>query len=221
MISVYNDEDLLSVYKQKQKIFWIFVAITAFYLAFCIAWLIYHISLPYGDAKDVLPQAMVYIASVLYVLFIMPYMAIKYSRVRRYYKMLTYVGEGLKTEETNYFYRFREKSLQKDNIDVIGCVFETWSRKKSEWLEREAYFDPEKKLPDFESGDYVRYVSQSNFIIQYEILQRKALEFEEEEEETEEEVVTTQDEQTPDQETVATQDEQTPDQETVATQDEI
>ena len=110
-------------------------------------------------------------------------MAIKYSRVRKYCKMLSYVSEGLKMEEQNYFYSFREKTLQKDNIDVMACVFETWNKKKCEWMEREAYFDPEMPQPPFDSGDYVRYVTQSNFVIQYEILQKKALEFEEVEEE--------------------------------------
>ena len=41
------------------------------------------------------------------------------------------------------------------------------------------------ELP-FESGDYVQYIVQSNFIIQYEILEKKALEFEELEEDKEE-----------------------------------
>lgn len=188
MTSVYNDTDLLSVYKQKQKIFYVFLSVTLVYVAFCVAWLIYHISLPYASPLAPLPKALVYVASVLYVVFIFPFMAIKYSRVRKYYRMLTYVSEGLKMEEKNYFYTFREKSLQKDNIDVVGCVFETWSKKKGEWMEREAYFDPEKPLPPLESGDYVHYVTQSNFIVQYEIVQKQALEFEEEEEtdETEE-----------------------------------
>lgn len=186
MVSVYNDADYMSAYKQKQRIFGVFMGITLFYVAFCIAWLIFHISLPYADPRDTLPKAMVYVATSLYVVFTFPYMAIKYSRVRRYFKMLTYVNEGLKVEEKNYFYTFREKSLQKDNIDVVGCVFETWNKKKQEWLEREAYWDAENPLPAIESGDFVRYVTQSNFIIQYEILERHALEFEEEEDEEEE-----------------------------------
>ena len=190
MVSVYNDADLLSVYKQKQKIFYVFLGITLAYVGFCVGWLIYHISLPYASSRAALPKVMVYVASILYVVFIFPFMAIKHSRVRKYYRMLTYVGEGLKMEEKNYFYSFREKSLQKDNIDVVGCVFETWSKKKSEWMEREAYFDPEKPMPAFDSGDFVRYITQSNFIVQYEIVQKQALEFEEEEYEEEDEEVT-------------------------------
>jgi hypothetical protein len=185
MVSVYDDSDLLSVYKQKQKIFYVFLGVTIFYVLFCVGWLVYHILLPYASEKATLPKVLVYVFSVLYSCFLFPFMGIKYSRVRKYYKMLTYVGEGLKMEEKNYFYSFREKSLQKDNIDVVGCVFETWSKKKGEWMEREAYWDPEKPMPPFESGDYVRYITQSNFIVQYEIVQKKALEFEEEEYEEE------------------------------------
>ena len=202
MVSIYSDADLLSVYKQKQKIFWVFVGITIAYLAFCIGWLIYHINLPYASPKAPLPQALTYVASVAYVVFIFPFMAIKYSRVRKYYRMLTYVGEGMKMVEKNYFYTFREKTLQKDNIDVVGCVFETWSKKKSEWMEREAYCDIEKPMPPFESGDYVHYITQSNFIVQYDIVKRHAIEFEYEDEETGETEETPAENETAGQETV-------------------
>lgn len=179
MISVYNDADFLSAYKQKRRLFYFFMGITTAYLVFCIAWLVYFISLPYVASKF-MPKACVYTASALYAVFAFVFLAIKYSRTRRYYKMMSYVCEGLKMEETNYFYRFREKQLQKDNIDVDVCVFETYSKKKQEWMDREVYHDVEKELPPFEEGDLVRYVSQSNVLVQYEILEKHALEFEEE-----------------------------------------
>jgi hypothetical protein len=185
MTAVYTDADYLSAYKQKQKYFYIFMGVTAAYLAFCVAWWIYFMGLPYQDPMPILPQVFIYTASAIYVAFTFLFMGIKYSRVRRYNKMLYYVSEGLKMSETNYFYTFREKSLQKDNLDTVGCVFETWSRKKQEWMEREAYFDVEKPLPEFGEGDLVRYVTQSNFIIEYEILEKHALEFEEVEEDEE------------------------------------
>ena len=189
MTTVYTDADYLAVYKQKQKIFGLFWAVTIAYLVFCIAWLIYYIGLPYNDPRQTLPKACVFITSALYVVFAFPYLAIKGSRCRRYFKMMSYLSDGLKNEEKNYFYAFEKKTLQKDNIDVWGCVFETWSKKKCEWLDREAYWDNEKPLPEFEAGDFVQYIVQSNFIVQYEILEKKALEFEEidEDEEYEEE----------------------------------
>ena len=179
MISVYNDADYLAVYKQKKKLWAIFCVATATYLAYCIAWLVFHISLPYKDPMQNLAKWMVFFATIFYVVLIFPYLAIKYSRVRRYFKLVSYLSSGLKNEEKNYFYCWEEKSLQKDNIDVIGCIFETWNKKKSEWMDREAYWDLEKPLPDLDSGDYVQYITQSNFIVQYRILQKQALEFEE------------------------------------------
>lgn len=161
------------------------MTVTFVYLLFSLVCWIYYMGLPYGSSNAKPMKWAVYIATVIYIVFAFPYLAIKWSRVRRYYRMLTYVSEGLKNEEKNYFYCFDEKSLQKDNIDVVACVFETWNKKKSEWMEREAYFDPEMPLPPFECGDHVHYIVQSNFVIQYEILQKKVLEFEEVEEEGE------------------------------------
>lgn len=183
MTSVYKDADYLAVYKQRKRILAGFLAATFVYAAFCVAWLIYYISLPYEDPMQTLPKACVYVASAIYVVLAFPYMAIKFSRVHKYYKILGYLSEGLKNEEHNYFYCFEEKALQKDNVDVMGCVFETWNKKKCEWMEREAYFDSEKPLPEFDSGDYVQYIVQSNFIVQYRIVQKKALEFQEEDDE--------------------------------------
>ena len=185
MTSVYTDADYLSAYKQKKKIFGVFWAVTGIYLLCSIACLIYHISLPYADARDFWPKAAVYVLSGLYVIFAFPYLAIKGSRIRRYFKMMTYLSDGLKNEEKNYFYTFEKKVLQKDNIDVWGCVFETWNKKKQEWMDREAYWDSEKPLPPLESGDCVQYIVQSNFIVQYEIIEKHALEFEEVDEEEE------------------------------------
>ena len=185
-ISVYNDADYLSALKQKRKIFTVFLSITLFYAAFCIAWWIYFLSLPYASPKGVLPKLLVYVATAIYVVFLFPFMGIKYKRISRYCKMLYFVGEGIKAEEKYYFYQFREKTLQKDNIDVISAVFAYWDAKTQEWREREVYCDAEKPLPQIESGDYVRYLTQSNFIVQYEVLVKRAYDFFEEYEEDEE-----------------------------------
>lgn len=182
MTTIYNDGDFNKVIAQKRKIFGVFAGVTIGYAVFCLAWLIYYISLPYADPMQSLPKTCVYISSVCYVVFLFPFMGIKYHRVRKYYKMMYYLSEGLKNAEENYFVGFEEKDLQKDYVDAVSCVFKTWSRKKSEWMEREAYLDKEKPLPDFGRGDLVKYVVQSNFLIQYEIVERGALADEEEDE---------------------------------------
>ena len=94
MTSVYCDADYLAVYKQKKKIFGVFWAVLAFYLAFCIAWLVFHISLPYNDPMQALPKWCVWSVSAIYVVFLYVFMGIKYSRINRYYKMLSYLSTG-------------------------------------------------------------------------------------------------------------------------------
>ena len=183
MISIYNDADYLAAYEQKRRVFYGFLLVTVVYLALAIGMVIYQTTLPYGDERQTLPRLLTYVASAIYVVFTFPYLGIKYSRCKRYCKMLSHVSESIKMEEQNYFYCFREQSRQQDNIDVVGCVFETWNKKKQEWLEREAYFDVEKPLPKIENGDLVEYITQSNFVIQYNVKEKQALEFEEEDEE--------------------------------------
>jgi len=179
MVKVYSDDDFNAVCEQKKKVTYLFIGVSAVYLAICIACLIYHISLPYADPMLALPKWIMYVVTVVYVAFAFPYLGIKYSRVRKYYRMLYYVSEGIKNDEQNYFVGFESCDLQKDYVDVVSCVFMTWNKKKQEWMRREAYMDAEKPLPDFSRGDLVRYITQSNFIIQYEILAKEVLEIEE------------------------------------------
>lgn len=176
MTTVYTDDDFNAVYNQRRRIFHVFMGVTIFYAVFCLAWLIYFITLPYKHSMQNVVRACVFTASALYVVFLFPFMGIKYHRVNKYYKMVYYLSEGLKITETSYFVCFAKQDLQKDNVDVISCIFQTWNKKKCEWMEREVYCDPEKPFPDFEKGDFVRYVTQSNFLVQYEVLKRHAIE---------------------------------------------
>ena len=173
--TVYEDKDFLAVIAQRKRILGVFFAVTAVYAAFCIGWLIYFIGLPYADPGQALPQWLVGIATVLYVVFLFPFMGIKFHRVNRYYKLLYTISEGIKGEEKCYFAFFAEKNVQKEYVDVVSCVFKTWNKKKQEWMEREVYIDVEKDWPDLEQGDLVHYVVQSNFLIRYEVLERQAL----------------------------------------------
>jgi hypothetical protein len=146
--TVYCDQDLLDVIAQRNKILSVFFAVTFAFAAFCIGWLIYYWGLPYNDPMQTLPKTMVYIATSVYIVFLFPFMGIKFSRVNHYYKLLCTISEGIKTEETCYFAFFALKDLQKEKVDVVSCVFKTWNKKKQEWREREVYFDVQKEWPD-------------------------------------------------------------------------
>ena len=176
MVSIYNDADYEAALKQKRNIWTVFWIVTAVYLAWGLSWLIYYTTLPvYPKADTALPQAMVYVATAIYIVFVVPFVGIKLTRVRKYCKMMHYLSHGIKDVEECYFMGFYKKQLQKDSVDVISCVFRTWNKYRKDWAEREAYLDNEQEWPELERGDLVRYVVQSNFIIQYEVLRAGAM----------------------------------------------
>lgn len=172
MQRVFTDDDFNAVVDQKKRVLAVFWGVLGGYLAVAVWSLIYYISLPYKDDMQKLPKTVMFIATSLLIVFCFLYMGIKYHRVKKYYKMMYYLSEGLKNVEENYFVGFELNDLQKDCVDAISCVFKTWSYKKKEWMRREAYWDVEKRLPPFTEGDLVRYVVQSNFILAYDVIER-------------------------------------------------
>lgn len=174
MIKLYCDKDLIDGLKQKKRVLTPFLISAVLYLAVCVVAMIFYASLPYASPLGAVPKIAVYSLTALFVIFWMPYLSIKYHRVKKYCKVLYYISEGLKVSGEDYFDRFSRVEMQKDNVDVNGCVFLTWDKKHSEWREREIYLDVEKEFPKFESGDLVRYVTQSNFLIEYEIIKKNA-----------------------------------------------
>ncbi|MBQ5926333.1 MAG: hypothetical protein IIX01_00235, partial [Clostridia bacterium] len=93
MTTVYSDGDFNKIYDQKRRIFMGFMLVTVCYLAFCLAVEVFYVSLPYADPLQKPTKFTVYVASVLYAIFLFPYMGIKYHRVRKYYKMMYYLSE--------------------------------------------------------------------------------------------------------------------------------
>ena len=169
MERVFDDEDFNAILDQRKKVKLVFYIVLGAYIALAIASLAYYTSLPYKDKMQALPKAVMFISTALFIVFLFLYMGIKYHRVNKYCKMMYYLSEGMKNVEENYFVGFELNDLQKDNVDAISCVFKTWSKKKKEWMRREAYWAAEKSLPPFEAGDYV---VQSNFVVAYEVLKR-------------------------------------------------
>ena len=117
---VYSDADFLAVIKQRHRILNVFFGVTFAFLAFCIGWLIYYWGLPYNDPMQALPKTMIFVFTGVYIIFLFPFMGIKYSRVNHYYRLLATISEGRKTEETCYFAFFAMKELQKINFGQIS-----------------------------------------------------------------------------------------------------
>ena len=169
MTVIFEDNDLLSAYKQKRKIFWFYMLILAIYVVICLTCILIYMGLPFKDPMQAVPKWIVYISSALFVIFSFPYMGIKHHRIRKYYKLISYLSVGLKQVNESKFLRYEEPEL-KDGVDLYILIFSEWNTKKSEYMDRKIFCDYEKPLPEFKSGDIVRYLTQGNLMVAYEII---------------------------------------------------
>ena len=169
MTVIFNDSDLLSAYSQKRKLFWFYMLVLAVFAALCITCLVVFMNMPYKAPAQAIPKWIVYVASVLFVIFSFPYLGIKYLRIRKYYKLIAYLSVGLKQVNESKFLRYEDYET-KDGVDLYILIFSEWNAKKSEYMDRKIMFDKEKPLPEFQGGDIVRYLSQGNLMVAYEVI---------------------------------------------------
>ena len=185
MQEIYKESDLTAIVKQRRKVLGVFFIITAAYVLYAAAWLIYYVSLPYKDPMQFLPQVCVYPATLAYLVFAFLYLGIKFARVNAYYKMLCAHSDGIKKEEQAYYLGKMDTPTLADGVDVFTHVFTVWNKKKREWMNRETHVDVEVEQPQIKSGALVRYVSRGSFLLQYEVLEEGALDKELEKDEDE------------------------------------
>ncbi len=169
MIRLYTDQDLLDAHRQRGRILAVFFAVLFAYLALLTAFIIYYVSLPYADPNGIWVQWVVSIASVLFVFFCFPFMGIKFKRCNAYYKMLRFITVGLKECSIAPFAGIEDWTT-KDGVDVNVASFTVRGVKRNETMIRQIFIDGEKDYPPFYEGDVVKFVTQGNLLIAYEII---------------------------------------------------
>ena len=97
-------------------------------------------NMPYKAPAQAIPKWIVYVASVLFVIFSFPYLGIKYLRIRKYYKLIAYLSVGLKQVNESKFLRYEDYET-KDGVDLYILIFSEWNAKKSEYMDRKIMFD--------------------------------------------------------------------------------
>ena len=168
MTIVYDDKDLVSAYKQKKRIWYIYLAVAVVYVALCVTCLVLYIGTPFEAPEQNIYKWTVWVASCLFVIFSFVYLTSKYQRIRKYYKLVSYLSVGLKSVNNSIFLRYESPEI-KDSVDYYVLVVSEWSKKKSEYMDRKIYCDKEKPLPEFKCGDKLCYLTQGNVLIGYEV----------------------------------------------------
>ncbi len=170
MVKLYRDADLWECCIQRRKILAVFWGVTAAAFAVFLGLTIFYTQLPFQDPAGPWVIAAVCVAIAAYMIFMFPFMGIKYKRCNAYFKMLKFISVGLK-EHTVVPFEDIEDWVTHDGVDCNVAVFAVKNIKKDELLRRQIFVDGEKDFPPFEVGVPVHIVTQGNLLIEYEILE--------------------------------------------------
>ncbi len=173
MTKLYSDADLWNAFRQRRRILGIFFAVTGVYLAGFLALFIYYVMLPYEDPNQTWTIAVTCVLTAIYIIFLFPYMGICFKRCNAYCKMLRFITVGLKEYSVAPFAGIEDWTTR-DSVDVNVATFRVHNIKRDEDMIRQIYVDGEKDFPPFEEGEEVRFVSQGNLLIEYEIIKENA-----------------------------------------------
>jgi len=169
--TIYSDSDYENVKKQRKhyKIF-IYVSL-GIYLAISIVTLLYYMSLPYQSPKISNAKLIQFLVTGIYIIVLYLFLNLKYRRVNCYYKILGYINTGIIESNYGEFVCFEDTVEVKEGVDFKLMKMSEWSHKKSDFFERKVLIDREKDFPDIKKGQKVKYLTQGNILIEYEIVE--------------------------------------------------
>ena len=77
---------------------------------------------------------------------------------------------GLRETSTGSFIEVDESLQEKDGVDFKALIFLEWNKFKNDFFERKVLIFDELEVPEFKENQNVRYVTQGNVLVSYEIL---------------------------------------------------
>ena len=77
---------------------------------------------------------------------------------------------GLKETFVASFLEYDESLREKDGVDCKSLIFIEWNKYKKEFYERRVLVPFEKEFPKFEPNQNIKFITQGNVLVSYEIL---------------------------------------------------
>ena len=170
MTQFFDSNEVMVAKKQKSKTLLIYFIVLGVYLFISLGLFLWFRTLPYMSETITTVKLIHYPITFVFVIFSFIYLGIKYKRINRYYKMAKNLITGLKESSTGSFFEYDESLRTKDGVDFKSLVFIEWNKYRDDFFERHVLVLKEMEFPKFEENQNVRYVTQGNVLISYEIL---------------------------------------------------
>ena len=170
MIDYFVEKDYLEAKAQRKKTLAIFFVVLGFYALFSAGMLAWYLTLPYLSPVISTVKLIHYSVTALMMIFSFIYLGIPYKRVNRFYRITNYMLNGLRETSTSSFFEYDETLQDKDGVDFKSLVFLEWNKYKKDFFERKVLVFEERPFPEIPENANVKYVTQGNVLISYEIL---------------------------------------------------
>lgn len=170
MTDYFVEKDYYDVMKQKKRVWNIYLCIVALYIVLSLGLFLWYRTLPYRSPKIDTVKFIHYSITVVMTIFSFIYIGIYYKRVNRFYKLSYNLLTGLKETSTGSFLEYDETLQDKDGVDFKSLIFIEWNKYKKDFYERKVLVFDERPFPEFKENQNVKYVTQGNVLISYEIL---------------------------------------------------
>ncbi len=170
MIEYFKEQEYYESKGQRKKVLLGFFIVTFIYLAISAGMLVWYLTLPYQSPTIKTVKLIQYPVSAIWVMFAFIYLGIPYKRVNRHFRMMRNLMTGLRETSTGSFFEYDETLQDKDGVDFKALIFLEWNKYKKDFFERKVLVFDEKEFPEFELNANVRYVTQGNVLVSYEII---------------------------------------------------
>lgn len=170
MIKYFNDDLLIQSKNQRKRVLTIFFVILSVYLAVSIGLFVWYTTLPYQSPTIMTIKIIHYSLTIIMAIFSVIYLGIAFKRVNRFYKLVINLATGIRETSTGSFLDYDENLHDKDGVDCKALVFIEWNKYKNDYFERKVLVFYEFEFPKFTPNANVKYITQGNFLISYEIL---------------------------------------------------
>lgn len=170
MIEYFKQEYLLEITKQKKKEMTIYLIILGLYFLISAGLFYWYMTLPYKSSQILTIKLIHYPLTIIMFVFSIIWLAIKYKRTYKTYVTAYNLLHVKNQTSEGSFLEYDERVEDKDGVDYKALVFLEWNKFKNDYFERKVLVFEQLPLPEIPENAKVRYVTQGNVLIRYEIL---------------------------------------------------
>ncbi len=170
MIKYFKLEEYNEAKKERNKVLFVYFACLFVYLLISGALIGYYMTLPYKASEITLVKAIHYTITGIFIIFSVIYLGIKYKITKNYYKRCLEMATSRGEQYEGNLIEFNCENVDRDGVESKTMIFLEWNKFKNEFFERKVYVPFNKEFPLINENDTVKYITQANFLVAYEII---------------------------------------------------